>query len=114
MAGYYFLTLAVLVVVGFLPRAASRRLAWRCGARRRRCSTRCRPITGSTSRRSSSSPMLLVFAVGAPLVGRLAIAAALSHLPTRGCQPTSSARAATLRDVLNLAAGQHSGNRRRR
>lgn len=53
-------------------------------------------------------PMLLIFVVGSPLVGTMATSQALSQLPS-DIQADAVSRATALRDVTNLAAGQHMG-----
>jgi phosphate transport system permease protein len=53
-------------------------------------------------------PMILVFVVGVPVSGRLADGAALAQLPADAVADELR-RGAALRDVRNLAAGQHSG-----
>lgn len=53
-------------------------------------------------------PMLVVFAIGAPLLGRLVESAALAAFPGKVAEDVLL-RGATLRDVHNLIAGQYSG-----
>ncbi|MBL8573806.1 MAG: phosphate ABC transporter permease subunit PstC [Hyphomicrobiaceae bacterium] len=53
-------------------------------------------------------PMLVVFAIGAPLTGKLAQSNALGFFPASVSQDGLQAGVA-LRDTLNLAAGKHSG-----
>jgi phosphate transport system permease protein len=107
MAGYYFLTLAMMVVGGFFLgrfRAASLGVAARQGRTLHSLPT----YHGLYVAALVLIAMLMAFIVGAPLVGRLATWGALSHFPPE-VAADELGRAATLRDVLNLAAGQHSG-----
>ena len=53
-------------------------------------------------------PMLVVFAIGAPLLGRLVESAARAAFPGKVAEDVLL-RGATLRDVHNLIAGQYSG-----
>ncbi|MGQ0457127.1 MAG: phosphate ABC transporter permease subunit PstC [Hyphomicrobium sp.] len=53
-------------------------------------------------------PMLLIYAVGAPMVGYLASSHALTSLPSE-VQADSLQAGAALRDIQNIAAGQRSG-----
>lgn len=55
------------------------------------------------------APMLFVFIVGTPLVGSIATSQALSHFPN-DINGDDLRRATALRDVVNLAAGQHAGD----
>lgn len=107
MAGYYFLSLAVVVVAAFLLgrfRAAS--LGVRGGGGPILHSL---PIYhGLYAAVLVLVPMLLVFIVGVPLVGWLANAAALPHFPP-DVAADELRRGAALREVLNVVSGQHSG-----
>jgi phosphate transport system permease protein len=103
MAGYYFLTLAILVLAGFL-------------AARSRAANLAGPVKGGTALHSLPVyhglytavmillAMLLVFSIGAPLLGRIATSAALSHLPPE-IAGDELRRTAMLRDVMHIAAG---------
>jgi len=107
MAGYYFLTLAALVVAAFLLgrfRAASLVVGGRGAPLLHSLPT----YHGLYVAALVLMPMLLVFVVGSPLIGRLANSAALSHFPP-DVAADELRRGATLRDVFNLVVGQHSG-----
>ncbi|MGE0675370.1 MAG: phosphate ABC transporter permease family protein [Methylibium sp.] len=54
------------------------------------------------------APMILIFLVGAPVLGHLADSAALSRVPPEAIADEVK-RGAALRDIKNLVAGQHSG-----
>jgi len=107
MAGYYFLTLAALVVAGFLLgrfRASALAVNTGGGPLLHSLPTYHGLFTAATV----IIPMLLVFIVGAPLVARLATAAALAHFPL-DVGADELRRGVILRDVANLIAGRHSG-----
>jgi phosphate transport system permease protein len=107
MAGYYFLTLAALVVAGFFLgrfRAASLAIGAGGGAMLHSLPT----YHGLYTAALILVPMLLAFTIGAPLLGRLANLAALSSFPPE-VAADELRRGATLRDVVNLVAGQYSG-----
>jgi phosphate transport system permease protein len=53
-------------------------------------------------------PMLLIYLVGAPLVGWLAETRAIGQLPA-ALTADDLQRGAAMRDIVNLAAGQHTG-----
>ena len=83
MAGYYFLTLAMMVVAGFLAgryRAASLGVAVRQGRLLHSLPT----YHGLYIASLVFIAMLIAFIVGAPVVSQLATSAALSHFPPRG------------------------------
>jgi phosphate transport system permease protein len=107
MAGYYFLSLAVLVGVAFLLgrfRATSLSVGDHGGS-----ILHSLPVYhGLYVAGLVLVPMLLVFTVGAPVAGRLANSAALSHFPP-DLMADELRRGATLREVINVAVGQHSG-----
>jgi phosphate transport system permease protein len=107
MAGYYFVTLAVLVVAAFLLgrfRAASLGVGDRGGSL-----LHSLPVYhGLYVAALVLVPMLLVLMAGVPLVGWLANSAALSHFPL-DVATDDLKRGAALREVLNVAAGQHAG-----
>ena len=107
MAGYYFLTLAVLVLIGFLLgryRASAVASAAGGGAVLHSLPT----YHGLLTVAAVFVPMLCVFAVGAPLVGRSANAAALAFFPADAAADELQ-RGVVLRDVANLLAGRFSG-----
>lgn len=53
-------------------------------------------------------PMIAIFALGSPILSHEAATTALSHFPA-DVQADAMRAGATLRDIRNLAAGQHSG-----
>ena len=107
MAGYYFLTLAVLVLIGFfLGRYRASAVATAAGGRAVLHSLPA--YHGLFTVAAVFVPMLLVFAIGAPVIGRLANSAALSHF-SPDVAADDLQRGVVLRDVLNLVAGQFSG-----
>ena len=80
MAGYYFLTLAALVVAGFFLgryRAASLAVGANGGPMLHSLPT----YHGLFTAALIFVPMLLTFMIGAPVLGRLANSAALSFFP---------------------------------
>ncbi len=106
MAGYYFLTLAGLVVLGFL--LARRRAAAVATAAGGSAALHSLPTYhGLFTVAAILVPMLVAFAVGAPVLGRLANSAALSHFS--GAAVDELHRGVVLRDVTNLLAGRYSG-----
>jgi phosphate transport system permease protein len=105
MTGYYFLTLAVLVLAGFF--VARRRAATLAGPARSRASLHSLPVYHGLYTAAMILPtMLLVFMVGAPMLGRFATSAAMSHFPTE-IAADELRRTAILRDVMQMAAGGH-------
>ncbi|MBL8567388.1 MAG: phosphate ABC transporter permease subunit PstC [Hyphomicrobiaceae bacterium] len=106
MSGIYFTTMAVLVLAGFY--LSSRRAV---GVSREASagSLHSLPVYhGLYTAALVFVPMLLVFAVGAPLLDRIANSAALAAFPS-SLATDELHRGATLRDVYNLAANQYSG-----
>jgi phosphate transport system permease protein len=107
MAGVYLLTLAVLVVAGFLA-GRKRALAVVVGAGNKGSLHSLPTYHGLLIAAQVLVPMLVVFVVGVPLLGRLANAEALSFFPPEVAADELK-RGVALRDVLNLVAGQYSG-----
>ncbi|KAB2849441.1 MAG: phosphate ABC transporter permease subunit PstC [Hyphomicrobiaceae bacterium] len=107
MAGFYWLTLAVLVVTGFL--AGRYRAVAFAGSRGSGQLLHSLPAYhGLFTAAVVLVPMLLVFAIGAPLVTWLANSAALAKF-SPDVAADELKRATALRDILNLIAGQYSG-----
>ncbi|MFA5899236.1 MAG: phosphate ABC transporter permease subunit PstC [Hyphomicrobium sp.] len=105
MSGYYFLTMAVLVLIAFfVARAQAGRLI-KGGAGQLHSLPN---YHGFFAASAVFVPMLLIYLVGVTLLDRFAEAQALSFF---GPEAASDAlhRGATLRDIYNLAAGQYSG-----
>jgi phosphate transport system permease protein len=105
MSGYYFATMALLVLAAFFI------------ARSRAASL----LTNGTGTLHSLPnyhgllaaatvfvPMILVYAIGAPLLAMFAEARALAYFPPEFSEEALQ-RGATLRDIRNLVAGQYSG-----
>jgi phosphate transport system permease protein len=107
MAGYYFLTLAVLVALGFLA-GRQRAAAIAVGADSGSMLHSLPAYHGLLTAAMVLVPMLALFTIGAPVLGRLANVAALSHFPPE-IAGDELKRGVALRDVLNVAAGQFSG-----
>src|SRR5262245_3369609 len=106
MAGYYFLTLSALVVAGFfLGRFRAARLV--AGTRGGPMLHSMPAYHGLYTAAMILVPMLVAFAFVAPIIGRLANAAALAGFPAE-VAADELRRGATLREVMNVAAGQHS------
>ncbi|HKZ97397.1 MAG TPA: phosphate ABC transporter permease subunit PstC [Hyphomicrobiaceae bacterium] len=105
MAGYYFLTLAVLLLAAFFV-GRSRAVGVSGGnfAAMHSLPT----YHGLLLAAMVLVPMLFVFAIGAPLVNALSNSYALSHFPA-DVQSDGMMRGAALRETINLATGQHSG-----
>jgi phosphate transport system permease protein len=107
MAGYYFLSLAVLVTAGFLlGRQRATRIAVSAGSGSVLHSLPA--YHGLLTAAMVLVPMLVIFVIGAPALGWLANSVALSYFPPEVAADELK-RGAALRDVLNLAAGQFSG-----
>jgi phosphate transport system permease protein len=105
MAGYYFSTLAVLVLVAFfVGRSRAVRVAGGNFAEMHSLPT----YHGLLLAAMVLVPMLLIFGVGTPLVGRIANSSALSHFAPE-VQDDAMRRAVALRDTVNLASGQQIG-----
>jgi phosphate transport system permease protein len=105
VAGYYFLTMAVLVIASYVL------------GRTRAISVANGRLSGLHSLPSYHGmlaaavvlvPMLLAYLVGAPVLSRLADGAALGQFPPETAADPLQ-RGAALRDVYNLAAGLHAG-----
>ena len=109
MAGLYFVVLAVLVATGYvMGRMRAAGLAGESSAR---------PGTlhslpnyhGLLAASAVLIPMLAIFAFGTPLIQRVVESGALSFFP-HDVAGDPLRRGSTLRDIQNLAAGQHSGS----
>jgi phosphate transport system permease protein len=107
MVGFYWLTLAALVVAGFFA-GRFRAAALVADAASRQSLHSLPAYHGLFTAAMVLVPMLLVFAIGEPLLARLANSAALSAFPP-DVAVDELKRATTLRDILNLVAGQYSG-----
>lgn len=106
MAGYYFLTLAVLLLAAFfIGRLRAVSVAGGNFAEMHSLPA----YHGLLLAAMVLVPMLLVFGVGAPLVSRIASWDALSHFPA-DIQADAMKRAVALRDTVNLASGQQIGD----
>lgn len=105
MAGYYFVSLAVLVIGGFF---VARSRATHVRVRGAGLLHSLPTYHGLFAAAAVFVPMLLVYAIGAPLVEKLAQSNALVNFPSEIAN-NELQRGATLRDVSNLAAGQFSG-----
>ncbi|MDX2205163.1 MAG: phosphate ABC transporter permease subunit PstC [Hyphomicrobiaceae bacterium] len=106
MAGLYWLTLAVLVVGGFF--AGRSRAARLFGTGSRSALHSLPAYHGLLTASLVLVPMVLVYVIGTPVLGRMANAAALAAFPADFATDELK-RASTLRDVLNVVGGQHSG-----
>lgn len=106
MSGIYFLTMAALVLASFV--LAQRRATAVAGHAAAGALHSLPVYHGLYTAALVFAPMLIVFAVGAPLLDRLANATALAAFPP-DIAANQLLRGATLRDVYNVAAGQHSG-----
>lgn len=105
MSGYYFVTMAILVLVAFfVSRSRASRLI-KSGTGQLHSLPN---YHGFFAASAVLVPMLVIYAVGVPLLDRYAEAHALSYF---GSDVATDAmhRAATLRDIRNLEAGQYSG-----
>lgn len=105
MSGYYFATMAILVVVAFF---VARSRASRLLSSRASTLHSLPNYHGLFAASAVFVPMLLVYLIGAPLVQKLAETQALSHFPAEVVADALH-RGASLRDVQNLAAGQYTG-----
>ncbi len=106
MSGIYFTTMAALVLISFfLAQNRARAVAYQgVGG-----SLHSLPIYhGLYTAALVFAPMLLAFAIGAPLLDHYANSVALGAFPS-DIAANELLRGATLRDIYNLAAGQHSG-----
>jgi phosphate transport system permease protein len=106
MVAVYFLTLAVLVAGAFV---IGRSKAVSVGRGNYAQMHSLPTYHGLLLSAMVFVPMILIFIVGNPLVGTLATSQALSQLPS-DIQADAVSRATALRDVTNLAAGQHMGD----
>ena len=105
MAGYYFVTMGVLILSGFF--VGRRRAAALAGPARTGSILHSLPAYhGLYAAAMIFVPMLLVYIIGAPLLGRIATSAAFSHFPPEFAADELR-RSATLRDVMNVAAGHY-------
>jgi phosphate transport system permease protein len=105
MSGYYFVTMAVLVLIAFfVSRSRAGRLIKAGGGNLHSLPN----YHGLFAASAVFVPMLLIYLAGVPLLERFANAQALSLF---GAEAASDAlhRGATLRDINNLVAGQYSG-----
>jgi phosphate transport system permease protein len=105
MSGYYFVTMAVLVLIAFfVSRSRAGRLL-KGGAGQLHSLPNYHGLFAASA---VFVPMLLIYAAGVPLLDRFAEAQALSFFgPEAASDPLH--RGATLRDIHNLVAGQYSG-----
>jgi phosphate transport system permease protein len=107
MAGYYFLTMGVLVLAGFF--AGRRRAAALAGSAREGATLHSMPTYhGLYTAAMILVPMFLVYVIAAPMLGRIATSAALSHFPPE-IAADELRRSATLRNVINVATGHQAG-----
>ncbi|MEW5965165.1 MAG: phosphate ABC transporter permease subunit PstC [Pseudomonadota bacterium] len=105
MAGYYFLTLAVLAVAGFyLARSKAQGLA----LQGRGVLHSMPSYHGLFTASAILVPMLAIFVVAAPVLSRVAESHALAAFPAEVANDVLK-RGAALRDIYNVIAGQHSG-----
>ena len=105
MAAVYFVTLAALVTIAFvIGRTKAVSVARGDYAQMHSLPT----YHGLLLASMVLAPMLLIFVVGTPLVATIATSQALSYLPS-DIQADAVGRATSMRDVMNLAAGQHMG-----
>jgi phosphate transport system permease protein len=105
MAGFYFLVLALLVVAGFL---LGRSRALSAAGGEYAGSHSLPAYHGMFVACAVLAPMLVIFAVGAPLVSKLAQSSALSLFPPE-IQSDPLGSGSALRDAINLSKGQYSG-----
>lgn len=105
MSGYYFATMAILVVVAFF---VARSRASRLLSSKATTLHSLPNYHGLFAASAVFVPMLLIYMIGAPALERIAEARALGYFPA---EVTADAlhRGAALRDIQNLAAGQYSG-----
>ena len=111
MAATYFLTLAVLALAAFFL-AKSRAAALPAGTRSGTPVDRLHSLPsyhGLLAAAMVLIAMLMVYAVGAPLVAALAKLSALAQFPSAVANDPLKSSVA-LRDVANVLAGQHSGD----
>jgi phosphate transport system permease protein len=114
MTGYYFLTLAALMLAAFAlarRRAAAVAAAGAIGGQRSAAQVVLHSLPvyhGLLASTLVIIPMVSWFAIGQPIVSRLAVEQALSAYPA-AVATDALKRAVALRDIANLASGQHSG-----
>ena len=106
MAGLYFVTLAVLVLAAFFAgRSRARGLALSAGSR----SLHSLPVYhGLLAAVAVLVPMLVVYVIATPVVGRLAISNALDFFSPEVATDALK-RATAVREIHNLASGQYGG-----
>lgn len=105
MSGYYFATMAVLVLVAFFVARSRAAGLLKSGAG----SLHSLPnYHGLLAAAAVFVPMLLIYAIGVPLLDKLAETQALAYFPPE-VMDDALQRGATLRDIRNLVAGQFSG-----
>ena len=105
MTGFYALALVVLTLASFFA-ARGRAIAFGASGGARLHSM---PVYhGLLAAFAVVGSMLIVYAIGAPLVMRLASEAALSLLPPETTS-TALGREVALRDIVNIATGRHAG-----
>ncbi len=107
MSGLYFATIAVLSLAGFLlVRSRAQAIATVSGGR---ASLHSLPLYhGLLAAALVMLPMLAVFAIGAPVVSRLAETRALAALPAE-LTASELQRGAALRELHNVVAGKVAG-----
>lgn len=108
MSGIYFTTMALLVLTGFfLSRSRAQGVARESGG----ALLHSLPVYhGLYAAALIFVPMLLVFAIGTPILDRIANSSALAAFPA-DVASDELRRGATLRDIYNLATGQYAGAR---
>jgi phosphate transport system permease protein len=105
MAGYYLLTMALLVVAAFFfGRARALQIAGEQHSQLHSLPS----YHGLLLSGYVLLPMLAILIVGSPLINMLASANAVSHFPP-DIQGDALRRGAALRDAIGVAAGQYSG-----
>ncbi len=105
MSGYYFATMALLVLAGFF---LARSRATGISAKGAGSLHSLPNYHGLLAAAAVAVPMLIIYTVGAPLLGKLAESRALAVLsPDIAADPLK--RATALREIYNIAAGQYSG-----
>jgi phosphate transport system permease protein len=108
MSGIYFLVMAAFLVAAyFVGRGRAVALA---GSKGPALLHSLPAYHGMLTATCVLVPMLLVYAIGAPLLYKLSEITALSHFPAEITGDLLK-RGATLRDIMNLASGQHAGAR---
>lgn len=105
MSGYYFVTMAVLVLIAFLVSRAQAGRLIKGGVGQLHSLPNYHGLFAASA---VFVPMLLIYVVGVPLLEKFAQAQALSFFGAETASDTLH-RGATLRDIHNLVAGQYSG-----